>query len=169
MTNDSPQRDFTLTWMLDAPPPDVFRAWTDPDHLHWFYNDDNPMPTEPIEVDLRVGGAWRQQMVIDATTAYVTGGVYREIVPDEKLVFSWGATDGWPELDPERLDDSPLVTVTLTEVGGRTEITVRVDLPAGLSEDRVREWLAIGIQDGWRQTVDRLAAALESTAISAGT
>jgi uncharacterized protein YndB with AHSA1/START domain len=89
-------------------------------------------------------------------------------VPDEKLVFSWGATDGWPELDPDRLDDSPLVTVTLTEVDGRTEMTVRVELPAGLSEDRVREWLAIGIRDGWRQTVDRLAAALESTAISAG-
>ena len=52
-------------------------------------------------------------MVIDESTAYTTGGVYREIVPGEKLVFSWGATDGWPELDPERLDESPLVTVRL--------------------------------------------------------
>ena len=48
-------------------------------------------------------------------TTYFTGGVYREIVPDEKLVFAWGATDGWPQLDLERLDDSPLVTVTLSQ------------------------------------------------------
>ena len=38
---------------------------------------------------MRVGGAWRQQMIIDESTAYVTSGVYREIVPDEKLVFEF--------------------------------------------------------------------------------
>ena len=38
MTNtESPSRDFTLTWTLDATPADVFRAWTDPEHLQWFY------------------------------------------------------------------------------------------------------------------------------------
>jgi hypothetical protein len=39
----------------------VFRVSTDPDHLDWFYNDAFPAPTEPIELDLRVGGAWRQR------------------------------------------------------------------------------------------------------------
>jgi uncharacterized protein YndB with AHSA1/START domain len=164
MTNtDQQRRDFTLTWTLPATPEEVFRAWTDPDHLHWFYNDDNPVPIEPIEVDLRVGGAWRQHMVIDPTTAYVTGGVYREIVPGEKLVFAWGATGGWPELDPDRLDDSPLVTVTLTEMREQTEMTVHVELPQDLSEDRAREWLSRGVREGWRDTVDRLAAALTRT------
>lgn len=86
---DRTTREFTLTWTLDSPPAEVFRAWTDPDHLDWFYNDDNPIPSEPIELDLRVGGIWRQHMVIDESTAYVTGGVYREIVRDEKLVFAW--------------------------------------------------------------------------------
>ncbi len=161
-TTDDLQRDFTLSWTLDAPRAEVFRAWTDPDHLLWFYNDDNPVPSEPIELDLRVGGVWRQHMVIDDSTAYVTGGVYREIVPDEKLVFAWGATGGWPELDPDRLDDSPLVTVTLTEARERTEMSVRVELPASFPEDRVREWLSLGVRDGWRQTVDRLVAALAS-------
>ena len=97
MTND---RTFTVTWTLDAPAAEVFRAWTEPDKLDWFYNDTMPVPDEPIELDLRVGGVWRQQMVISESTAYPTGGVYREIVRDEKLVFSWGAEGGWPELDP---------------------------------------------------------------------
>jgi uncharacterized protein YndB with AHSA1/START domain len=157
------QREFTLTWTLDASPAEVFRAWTDPDHLQWFYNDQNPIPPEPIELDLRVGGAWRQRMVISEATNYVTGGVYREIVSDEKLVFTWGAVGGWPELDADRLENSPLVTVTLTPIGESTEMRVRVELPAGLSEEGVREWLELGIRDGWRQTVDRLAAALRST------
>jgi len=38
------ERQFTLTWTLDAPPPDVFRAWTDPAYLDWFYNDAQPRP-----------------------------------------------------------------------------------------------------------------------------
>jgi uncharacterized protein YndB with AHSA1/START domain len=161
MTNtDRTRRDFTLTWTLDSSPAEVFRAWTDPDHLHWFYNDNNPVPSEPIELDLRVGGAWRQHMVIDESTAYVTGGVYREIVRNEKLVFAWGATDGWPKLDPDQLDDSPLVTVTFSQVRGRTELTVHVELPASFSEDQVQEWLSMGIRQGWRDTVDRLAAGL---------
>ncbi len=161
MTNtDRTRRDFSLTWTLDSSPAEVFRAWTDPDHLQWFYNDDQPIPSEPIELDLRVGGAWRQQMVIDESTAYVTGGVYREIVPNQKLVFAWGATDGWPKLDSDQLDESPLVTVTFSQVSTRTELTVHVELPASLPQERVEEWWSMGVRDGWRDTVDRLAAEL---------
>jgi uncharacterized protein YndB with AHSA1/START domain len=133
MTENGTRREFTLTWTLDASPPDVFQAWTDPEHLDWFYNDQQPIPTEPIELDLRVGGVWRQRMVIDEDTAYFTGGVYREIVPDEKLVFAWGATDGWPELDVDRLDESPQVTVAFDRDGERTALTVHVEVPAGRS------------------------------------
>ena len=163
MTSTAPaQRAFTLTWTLDASPAEVFRAWTDPEHLGWFYNPNNPVPEEPIELDLRVGGAWRQRMVISEQTNYVTGGVYREIVPAERLVFAWGATDGWPKLDPDRLDDSPQVTVTLNQVDGRTELSVHVELPASLPDDGVPEWWSM-VRDGMRDTVDRLAAALSST------
>ena len=117
-----------------------------------------------IDLDLRVGGAWRQRMVISESTAYVTGGVYREIVPDEKLVFAWGATGGWPDLDPERLDESPQVTVLLSQIGGRTEMLVTVELPMSLSASEVEEWLSMGVRDGWRDTVDRLAASFAPTA-----
>ena len=70
MTNTAVKHSFTLNWVLDAPPAEVFRAWTDPEHLGWFYNPDNPIPAEPIELDLRVGGAWRQLMVINRSTIY---------------------------------------------------------------------------------------------------
>jgi uncharacterized protein YndB with AHSA1/START domain len=163
-TTGTARRDFTLTWTLDAPRADVFRAWTDPAHLGWYYNDHQPLPDEEIELDLRVGGVWRQTMIIDDENAFVTGGVYREIVPDERLVFAWGATDGWPKLDPEQLDESPRVTVTLDQADGRTEMTVHVELPASFSGERVEEWFSSGVLEGWRDTVDRLAAALARTA-----
>lgn len=159
---DEPQRHLNLRWTLDAPPADVFRAWTDPDYLQWFYNPEQPTPEDPIELDLRVGGVWRQRMVISEKTDYVTGGVYREIVRDEKLVFSWGAAGGWPELDPERLEESPLVTISLAEVGGQTEMRLRVDLPEHLAPDQVQEWFDMGIRDGWRDTVDRLVSSLSA-------
>jgi hypothetical protein len=95
--NGRTRRDFTLTWTLDALPRRSSRRG--PTRI---------TPPEPIELDLRVGGVWRQHMMIDESTAYVTGGIYREIVPDEKLVFAWGATDGWPRLDPDQLDAASL-------------------------------------------------------------
>jgi hypothetical protein len=42
-------------------------------------------------------------------------------------------------------------------------MTVHVELPASFSEDRVQEWWSIGIRDGWRDTVDRLATRLACT------
>jgi uncharacterized protein YndB with AHSA1/START domain len=158
------RREFTLTWTLDASPADVFQAWTDPDQLEWFYNDQQPIPAEPIELDLRVGGVWRQKMVINDGTAYFTGGVYREIVPEEKLAFAWGATDGWPELDLDRLDDSPQVTVTFDRDGQRTAMTLHVEVPARSDAD-VHAWWSHA-RDGWRDTVDRLAARLDRASIA---
>ena len=159
----APARSFTFAWTLDATRDRVFRAWTDPAHLSWFYNPEQPLPAEPIELDLRVGGAWRQMMVIDADTRYVTGGIYREIVLDERIVFAWGAVGGWPRLDPDDLDSAPQVTVTLAAIGPRTELTVQMTLPATLVDDGLPSWWKYA-EIGWRQTVDRLSASRELVA-----
>lgn len=162
----STSRGFTLSWRLPASRERVFRAWTDPAHLGWFFNDAQPVPSEPIEVDLRVGGAWRQMMVIDADTRYVTGGVYREIVPDERLVFVFGAVGGWPELAGPGIDDAPLTTLTFADarVDGTpgdaslgTLLTLEVELPVHLDEEVARRLLG-GMRPGWIQTVGRLVA-----------
>jgi uncharacterized protein YndB with AHSA1/START domain len=163
---DRPSRGFTLTRLLDASPATVFRAWTDPGQLGWFFNP-NTVPDGPATVDLRVGGQWRQHMKIDATHQYITGGVYRDIVPGEKLVFSFGAVGGWPDIDLDRLDDGPLVTVALRPVGARTELRLTLHLPDQLSDEKCRELLALGMEDGWGQTVDRLVAAFATPAARA--
>lgn len=159
------EREFTLSRVLDAPRAVVFRAWTEPDSLRWFFTEDTP-PDEPVKVDLRVGGAWRQRMIVDAQTDYVTGGIYREIVPLERLVFTWGAAGGWPELDGAAKDDAPVATVKLADRGSGTELVFTVRLPAHLSDEEVSEWLATGMQHGWSDTIDRLVASLAAVGTS---
>lgn len=163
-------RGFTLLRTVSVPPDDVFRRWTEPDQLTWFFNPSSPIPREPVEVDLRVGGAWRQLMVVDEFSRYVTGGIYREIAPVEKLVFSWGAVGGWPEIEMARLDDVPLVTVILDETDAAeekgdaraaTDMYLSVALPDHLSESQVAAWDDASIEENWGMTLDRLVASCE--------
>lgn len=144
---------YTLTWRFDAPPARVYRAWTEPELLGWFFNPTQPTPHEPIELDLRVGGHWRQRMIADDDTAYTTGGVYRELQPGRRLAFAFGAVGGWPELDPDDLDAAPQVVIDLSPDGAGTPMTLSMTFPAGYVPHPA-------MRDGWRQTVDRLASAL---------
>ena len=149
------EHSFTVTRILDAPRHLVFQAWTEPDHLRWFFAD-GAGAGDAVEVDLRVGGAWRMLMVENEDKTYWTGGVYREIVPGERLVFSWGAVGGWPALDPDHPEAGPLVTITLHDRGEQTEMRLRTDLPAQLSQDELAGWYDLGIREGWSQTLYRL-------------
>ena len=145
----------TLVRHFDAPPELVFRAWTEPEHLGWFFNP-GMTPNGPPTVDLRVGGAWRQHMVVNAETEYMTGGIYREIVPGRKLVFAWGAVDGWPPLDPARLDEAPEATILFEPDGEGTRMTFRFVVPAEFAEALPRPLM----EAGWTMTIDRLVADL---------
>ena len=154
------ERGFTLTRLLDAPPEVVWQAWTDPKYLDWFFNP-GTTPTQPTSVDLRVGGAWRQHMVIDDTLQYMTGGIYRDIVPMRRLVFAWGARGGWPDLDEP---NGPEVTVELTPVGERTRMDLALRLPDELTSAEVQAWLDKGIEPGMTMTIDRLVTRLNRRA-----
>ncbi|KRA99401.1 hypothetical protein ASD83_02430 [Devosia sp. Root685] len=148
-------RGFTLTRTFEAPPSMVFSAWTTPENLGWFMN---PGFTSdlPITVDLRVGGAWRLEMIVNTETRYMTGGIFREIEPDKKLVYAWGAVDGWPKIDPDNLALGPQVSILFHEIGEGTQMIFRVELPDQLTEPQTAEWMSSGMLAGWTMTIDRL-------------
>ncbi len=161
MTDPTTQdRSFTLTRTLAASRQSVFTAWTDPEHLAWFYNPDMPVPSTPIEVDLRVGGTWTQQMVVKDDLSYFTGGTYLEIVPNERLVFRWGAVGGWPELAGENELLAPVVTVQLTDTntgaGAGTQLVLTVQFSERLDINEVQKLILGGTRDGWGATIDRV-------------
>jgi uncharacterized protein YndB with AHSA1/START domain len=154
------ERGFVLTRMLDAPPEVVWQAWTQPKYLDWFFNP-GTRTYLPTSVDLRVGGAWRQHMVESENRQYVTGGIYKEIVPHSRLVFAWGASGGWPDTDAM---DGPQVTVELTPEGERTRMDVALYLPDQLSAAEVQGWLDKGLEPGMAMTIDRLVDRLKTKA-----
>ena len=145
------EREVTITRIFDAPRELVFKAWTDPKHLaRWF----GPKGfTNPVcEADARVGGAWHIVMRGPDGTEYPCGGVYREVVEPERLVFTNIATDkqGNPILDG-------LTTVLFEENGGKTKLTMHTRATAVV--DYAVEHLK-GMEAGWIQTLERLAEEL---------
>jgi len=145
------EREVVITRIFDAPRALVFKAWTDPKHLKRWWGP--KMFTNPVcEVDARVGGAWRIVMRGPDGVDYPCGGVYREIVEPERLVFTNIATDndGNPILDG-------LTTVTFEEQGGKTKLTLTTRAVA------LVEYAAAylqGMEAGWTQSLESLAEEL---------
>ena len=130
----------TIKRRLNAPPAKVYGAWTDPAQIaRWF----GPGQAETLraETDVRVGGRYRIVMRSADGEEHDVSGVYREVVPNEKLVFSWA----W-RTTPER---ESLVTITLKADGTGTMLTLTheqfFDEPA---RDRHRS--------GWTGALDKL-------------
>jgi uncharacterized protein YndB with AHSA1/START domain len=105
----------TIKRRFNAPPQKVFAAWTDPEKVkRWMCPGDNK--ALHAECDARVGGRFRWIMQAPSGEQHDVSGVYREVVPNEKLVFSWA----WKST-PER---ESLVTLTFKPDGGGTLMTL---------------------------------------------
>jgi uncharacterized protein YndB with AHSA1/START domain len=140
----SAKPSLTLKRRLNAPAAKVFSAWTDPEKIRrWF----GPREAEVLqaESDPRVGGRYR----ILARTAdgeqHDVSGMFREVVPNEKLVFTWA----WRST-PER---ESLVTVELRPDGDGTLLTLT-------HEQFFDEAARDRHQYGWTATFERLEAML---------
>ena len=128
-----------------APRERVFRAWTDPAGLQqWFAPTDEY--TAVVEVDLRVGGTYRIEMLSPKGNRYCVRGTYREIKPPEKLVYTWS----W-ENEPEM--GNTLVTVEFHDRGGATEVILTQEF---FPTEKARE----EHNKGWSGCLDRLAKIL---------
>jgi uncharacterized protein YndB with AHSA1/START domain len=147
--------EITLVRTIAASRDLVYQAWTDPAELGWFFNP-SQVSTVPIEVDLREGGSFVVEMIINDDFRYFTGGIYLELVPPERIVFAFGSTDGWPKLDPDNLDNAPIVTVTLDDVDGSTLLTLAMTVPDRFADDFEP------MQAGWGDTIDRVVAKFAS-------
>lgn len=100
----------TLTRRFRARPEKVWAAWTDPEKLiGWFCTTKAKPGSLRAELDVRAGGRYRISFDMESGEYSEVGGVYREVVPNEKLVFSWA----WHST-PER---ESLVTVSIRPDG----------------------------------------------------
>jgi uncharacterized protein YndB with AHSA1/START domain len=107
----------TLTRRLRARPEKVYAAWTEAKNLvQWFGPADVKPGSVRAELDVRAGGRYRISFSGNDGEYHEVGGVYRAVVPNERLVFSWA----WHST-PER---ESLVTISLRPEGTGTLLTI---------------------------------------------
>jgi uncharacterized protein YndB with AHSA1/START domain len=150
---DPAARDLVLTRVVDAPRDLVFKAWTEPGRVaRWW----GPRGfTNPVcELDARPDGAIRIDMRAPNGTVYPMSGVFNEIVPPERLVFTSAALDarGRPLFEI-------LNTVTFADRGGRTALTLEARVVTATPQGAPH---LAGAETGWNQSLDRLGAYLVS-------
>jgi uncharacterized protein YndB with AHSA1/START domain len=131
-----------ITREFDAPKHLVYKAWTTPELVRrWWHANRGEMTV--CDIDLRVGGTWRYVMVADGFGEVGFHGEYREIVPNERLV-STEVYEGIPDADEHAAVD----TLTLTEVDGRTTMTILVEHPTKEGRDaHIESGMEAGMQD----------------------
>jgi uncharacterized protein YndB with AHSA1/START domain len=133
----------TLTRSYPVAPEKVWRAWTDAEAVKKWWG---PGPGEPVsvaELDVRVGGRFRIVFGGPDGKAHECAGVYKEVQPNRKLVFTWS----WPNTTPERVS---VVTIIFEDLKGKTQLTFKHEQ---LFDEKVRD----DHKRGWTGSLDKLA------------
>ena len=136
---------------FNAPAELVFQLWSEPEHFRrWMGPEGFDCPV--AEMDFRVGGAYRGMLRSQAHGDDWFGGVYREIEPNRRLVFTFAWNNTGPSAGVETL-----VTITFEERGGKTVQTFH-QTPFTSAERRD------GHRKGWSQSFDKAQAYAERIA-----
>ncbi len=131
----------TLNRLYPVAPEKVWRAWTDAEAVKKWWG---PGPGEPVslaELDVRVGGGFRILMTDAKGEEFDLSGVYREVVPERKLVMTWG----WKNQPGQE----SLVTVTLRPSGEGTQLELRHERYLDFENQPTHE-------QGWNGALDQL-------------
>ena len=134
----------TIVHRIKAPPARVWAAITQPAQMLLWWGPDAG-PTLRAEADVRPGGRFSILFRLLNGAEHNPTGVYREVVPDRRLVFTWE----WPGM-PER---ESLVTFRLEPLDGGTELTL---IHAHLPDEAARK----SHEEGWSGLLDKLSVFL---------
>ena len=152
-------RELLLTRIFNAPRALVWKAWTDPKHVMRWWGP-KPFTSPACAIDFRVGGKFLFCMRSPEGQDFWTLGVYREIVPNERIVYAdyfsdekgnivpgsrYGLPGDWPS--------ETIMTLTFEDHAGKTKMTLRhAGIPAGKPGEM--------IEAGWSTSLEKLAESL---------
>ena len=143
-------REISITRVFDAPRKHVFQAHTDPQHVPQWWGQRHSTTIVDV-MDVRPGGAWRFVQRDPEGTEYGFRGEYREVVPPERLVYTF---------EFEGMPGHILVeTITFDEHDGKTTVSVTSVFDSVEDRDGMLE---SGMESGAIESWDRLAELLES-------
>jgi uncharacterized protein YndB with AHSA1/START domain len=115
-----------------APRAKVFAAWTEREQLErWMCRDVPTHDPKYLELDVRPGGRYAIEIKLPDGVVYLGRGVFREVKPPEKIVFTW-AWKRTPDDKKENMQTSEsLVTVEFFERGASTEMVFKHEKLSG--------------------------------------
>jgi uncharacterized protein YndB with AHSA1/START domain len=145
-------REIVMTRVFDAPRNLVFDAHTKPELLKRWLGVFGGWTLPVCEVDLRVGGTYRWVWRGADGKEMGVRGVYREVVPPERIVHTEKFDEAW-------YPGESLITTVLTEQGGKTTLTVTMRYESREARDAV---LKSPMEGGLAQSYDKLAELLAS-------
>jgi uncharacterized protein YndB with AHSA1/START domain len=148
-------KDIVITREFAARRQLVWDVWTEPKHIEkWF--GPKGFNTRVDHFDFKVGGRSVYVMVGPDGTEYPASGVYREIVPIEKIVTTDEFGDGFEEIESMKEVDLPqgmITTFLFDDLGESTRLTLITSHP---SVDDKKKHEAMGVVDGWNSSFDKL-------------
>ena len=154
---------YILDREFDAPREMVWKTWTDPKLLARWYGPN--VETVIHELDVRVGGVWRNEMRMSQGSGYQISR-YTEVSPPEKLVMLMSNTDAeWNIAANPMMPDWPrilLTTVTFEEADGKTKMRLTwAPHEATEAELTCFEGAIAGLDSGWGSGMELLAELLK--------
>lgn len=150
----SSDRELVLCRIMNASPEKLYRGWTDPELMkEWFCP--KPWSIARVETDLRPGGSSLVVMRSPEGQEFPNPGIYLEIVPNKKIVFTDAFTKAWePSQKPFMV-----ATVTFEDLGnGKTKYTARAQHWS--VEDRETHE-KMGFHQGWGICADQLESLVQ--------
>ncbi|MEM9818054.1 MAG: SRPBCC family protein [Cyanobacteria bacterium P01_D01_bin.6] len=153
---DPSELEIVITRVFNAPRELVFQAWTEPDHIAQWWGPKG-FTTRVTELDLRPGGTWRYVMTSPEGKEYPVKGVFREIIPPERLVTT-DRFDGVYEQGTD-LPQEMVTTAAFEDLGNQTKLILTTTHPSVEERRKHEEMGAIG---GWNSSFDRLQDYLEN-------
>lgn len=134
-----------ITREFDAPRHLVYRAWTTPELVKRWWAGHRGTTTE-VELDLRPGGRWRYVLKTNDGAEVGFHGEYREVVPEEKIVYT--EVFELPGVDLDSVD-GPLNTATFTALDGdRTRLELLTETGSKDLRDMILgSGMEVGVQE----------------------
>ena len=142
--------ELTLTRLIDAPRDKLFRAWTDPEIIpRWFCPP--PWSVSEAQTDVRAGGSSLIVMRGPNGEEMPNRGVYLEVIPNEKLVFTDAFTSAWVP------SEKPFMVCELTfaDEDGKTRYRA---VARHWSEEDMKIHQQMGFEEGWGIVATQLEA-----------
>lgn len=144
--------EILISRFFDAPPRLVFDAYTKPELVSRWMTGPDGWSFVTCEIDLRVGGSYRYVWARASGHQMGVTGVFREVEPAEKLVFTERFDEAW-------YPGEGSVSITLIERDGGTLLNERVRYESLEARDTV---LRSGMETGVAAGFDRLDEVLRT-------